>query len=172
MAVLQVRCPMCDAPIETRAVDTLGHARCSQCGYTFDPANQTPITGATVGSRDGDSDWAAPTSPGQQLFRVVQRLVRRPSFTLKVPHGAGPSQSISPARPRHASRLFHWFSRPELRRILFAAIVFLGVPAAVIFFVIVVCAPKEDAVVRRPVRAARPQAAKADQPSWLRKFRP
>jgi hypothetical protein len=55
---------------------------------------------------------------------------------------------------------------------LFAAIVFLGIPAALIFFVMVVCAPKEEVDARRPVRAVRPQAVKAARPSWLQKLRP
>jgi hypothetical protein len=166
--VLQVHCPLCDAPIETRATDAQGPVHCWRCGHTFDLANQSPIAGGS----DNDSNWAAPASPVRHVFRVVQRLAKRPAVILKVTRGTGAPQSNPPARPRQTSRLFGWFSRPELRRMFFAAIVFLGIPAALIFFVMVVCAPQGGVDARRPVRAARPQAAKAARPSWLEKLRP
>jgi hypothetical protein len=168
VAVLQVHCPKCDAPIETHVADERGTVHCWGCGHAFDLANQSPIAGRA----DDDSNWAAPASPVRGVFRAVQRLTKQTSVVLKMTRGAGGPQSTAPTRPRQANRLFGWFSRPELRRMLFAAIVFLGIPAALIFFVMVVCAPKEEVDARRPVRAVRPQAAKANHPSWLQKLRP
>jgi hypothetical protein len=116
----------------------------------------------------------APAFPGQQVLRAVQRLAKSRSFlvrtkTTRAADGPQATSSVGPSRQR---RPFGWLARPELRRIFFAALVFLGIPAALIFFVIVVCAPNGDVDARRPVRAARPQPAKTVRQSWLQKLRP
>jgi hypothetical protein len=154
----------CDAPIDTHAAESSGTdssetVHCARCGHTFD-ANVADAHGWPV---------HAPALPGKQIFRLVYGLAKRPSFILRTRSGRDAATGSGPLRKR---RPFGWLAGPELRRMLFAALVFLGVPAALIFFVVVVCAPKGDVDARRPVRAARPQPAKADRPNWLQKLRP
>lgn len=171
--MLEVRCPNCDAPIATHA-DARGMAECARCGRIFD----ADVRSKPMAEHEGFDKTPAltvptPAFPGNQLFRAVQRLARRSSFILRTKSvlNAGGPAAIRGANQSQPRRRFGRL-RPELRRIFFAALVFLGVPGALIFFVIVVCAPKEDAVLRHPVRAERPQPAKTVRNSWLQKLRP
>jgi hypothetical protein len=174
-AVLQVRCPNCHAPIETHAAEARGMVECAQCGHAFAADGRlNPVAEhEKLGEAPGFTVHAI-VFPGKHLLRVVQRLAKRPSFILrtKANRDAGSPQAIRAAGKSEGRQLFSWVSGRELRRMFFAALVFVGIPAALIFFVIVVCAPKEDVEVRRPVRAARPQPANTVRHSWLQRIRP
>jgi hypothetical protein len=174
-AVLQVRCPICDAPIETHAAETRGMVQCAQCGYAFSADGRlNPVAGREELDEAPGLTVHALAFPGQKALRLVQRLAKRPSFILrtKTNRDAGSPQAIQAAGKSEGRQLFSWVSGRELRRMFFAALVFVGIPAALIFFVIVVCAPKEEIEARRPVRAVRPQLAKTARPSWLQRLRP
>jgi hypothetical protein len=174
-AVLEVRCPICDAPIEAHAAETRGMEQCARCGHAFAADSRlNRVAGREELDEAPGLTVHALAFPGQKVLRLVQRLARRPSFILrtKTNRKAGGPQAIRVPDKPEGRRLFGWLSGPELRRIFFAALVFVGIPAALIFFVIVVCAPEENADARRPVRAERPRPAKTIRPSWLQKLRP
>ena len=143
---------------------------CARCGRMFE-ADSGPIMAAQHAGLDETPGVTvhAPAFPGKQVFRAVQRLVRRPSFILRTTRGR--PQAVPTSGKSERRWLFGRLGL-ELRRMFFAALVFLGIPAALIFFVIVVLAPKEDVALRRPVRAERPQPAKTVRHPWLKKLLP
>jgi hypothetical protein len=174
-AVLQVRCPYCDAPIETHTADARGMAECARCGHSFPVDGQLHSVAKRAASDEAPGVTVhLPSLPGKHVFRLMQSLVQRPAFLLraKTNRAASGSQSRQAGRKLARRRRFGLLARPELRRMFFAAITFLGIPAALIFFVFVVLAPKEDPDARRPVRAERPRTAKLARPAWLQKIKP
>src|SRR5262249_14710803 len=120
-------------------------AECARCGRIFDAdVRSKPIAEHEGLDKTPALTVPAPAFPGNQVFRAVQRLARRSSLILRTKsvRNAGGPAAIGAADQSQPRRRFDRL-RPELRRIFFAALVFLGVPGALIFFVIVVCAPKE-----------------------------
>lgn len=145
--MLQLVCPFCDAPIDRAAVASGERLRCSQCGHSF-PAERGSVaqrTARRVDDLDRADDWTVhvPALPGRRIVRLVRRLAKRPALMLHLRRGRGIGrQSGCPTcgsvTRRRSGR---WLSRAEMRRIGFALVVVVGLPAAVIFFLVVVCAP-------------------------------
>jgi hypothetical protein len=131
-AVLQVRCPSCYAPVQTDDARTGQTARCLRCGHAF-ALERDWVKLQEPTARGKSTAWTVhvPAVPGRQVRRRMQRLaITRPAV-------AG-----SPAcRPAFKPPRRLW-SRSEWRSIGIGLIVFLGVPAALIFFLVVVCAPR------------------------------
>jgi hypothetical protein len=135
--VLQLRCPFCDAPIETRAADAQEAIRCARCGRSFAAEHEPQPAPSDANHFVHPHGWTvhAPAFPGRRVIQLVQKLAKRPS---RSPRAERPRADVS---PKALKPFMRWLSSSEWRTIGFAAIVFLGVPAAVIFFLVVVCAP-------------------------------
>jgi len=92
-------------------------------------------------------DWTVhvPAFPGKRAIRLVQRLASRPALLpcpacgKEVGRQAVACPSCGRVLKRRSRR---WLSRAEWRTIGIAIIVFVGLPAAVIFFLVVLCAPR------------------------------
>jgi len=86
-----------------------------------------------------------PAFPGRRVIRLVQQLAKRPSF-LAAPGRAqvvGRQALACPKCDRLVKRRSgRWLTKSDWRSIGIALIVVVGVPAAVIFFLVVVCAPR------------------------------
>jgi predicted amidophosphoribosyltransferase len=77
-------------------------------------------------------------------MRLVQRLAKRSSLVACPACGRQVSRQAlaCPQCGRLITKRFgRWLSKAEWQTIAIALIVFVGVPAAVIFFLVVVCAP-------------------------------
>ena len=142
--MLQLRCPNCDAPIETHAADSRGAVRCARCDHLFAPDGGPAVHLDAHGSADGDG-WTVhtPAFPGRRVFSFARRLARSPAYLVRIgrrhdARGQSRAKSGRVVKPRH----FRWLSRSERRTIGIAIVVFVGIPAAVIFFLLVVCAPR------------------------------
>jgi len=129
--VLQVRCPLCHTPVQTDA--RRGQAvHCWQCGHTF-ALERDFVKRREPTARGESTAWTlhVPALPGRQVRRRMQRLaITRPAVAASPACGA----AFKPPR-----RLWN---RSEWRSIGIGLIVFLGVPAAILFFLVVVCAPR------------------------------
>jgi predicted amidophosphoribosyltransferase len=144
--VLQLHCPKCDAPIEASTADAADKARCWRCGHSFAPELRSEVRPDANGFCAAD-DWTVhvPAFPGKRAVRLVQRLARRPAAsTCPACREEVSRQAVAcPSCGRmlkQRSRLA--FSSADWRRIGVAILVFIGLPAAVIFFLIVLCAPR------------------------------
>lgn len=144
--MLQLRCPFCDAPIETHAADSPERVRCSRCGSFFE-IERGPAVRADREDFGDLCEWTVhvPAMPGGRIVRLVHRLAMRPLFLVRKSK-SGEVRIDSPQRPSRGRvpkrRTFRWLSKSEWRTIAFALVVFVGVPAAVIFFLLVVCVPR------------------------------
>ncbi len=144
--MLQLRCPICDAPVETHTSDRGETIRCSRCGHSFAAAVGPAARPDLQESLEADQ-WTVhvPAFPGRRVIRLVQQLAKRPSFL------AGPGRAHDVGRQALAcpkcdrlvkQRSSRWLSKSDWRSIGIALIVVVGVPAALIFFLVVVCAPR------------------------------
>ena len=130
--MLQGRCPSCHAFVQTDVARTGLTARCLRCGYAFG-FERGFVNRQEPNARRESTGWTVhlPAVPGRQVRRRMQRLaITRPTL-------AGSLPRVTVLRP--PSR---WWSRSEWRSIGIGLIVCLGVPAALIFFLMVVCAPR------------------------------
>jgi uncharacterized paraquat-inducible protein A len=144
--VLQLHCPHCDAPIEVQTAEAADNARCWRCGHTFAPELRPEIRPDAHGLCAAD-DWTVhvPAFPGRRAIRLVQSLSSRPAFSTCPACGKKVSRQVvaCPSCGRVLKqRSRRWLSRAEWRTIGIAIIVFVGLPAAVIFFLVVLCAPR------------------------------
>jgi uncharacterized paraquat-inducible protein A len=150
VVVLQIHCPKCDAPIEVRAEDAADNARCWRCGHTFAtqlrPETRPEIRPDANGSCAAD-DWSVhvPAFSGKKAVRLVRRLASRPPLAFCPACGKEVSrQAVACPSCRRAlkKRPRRRLSNSDWQTIGIALIVTIGLPAAVIFFLVVVCAPR------------------------------
>jgi hypothetical protein len=86
-----------------------------------------------------------PAFPGKRAVRLVQRLAIQRGLLACPACGKDVSRRavVCPSCGRMLKqRTRQWLSRAEWRTIGVATILFVGVPAAVIFFLVVLCAPR------------------------------
>jgi hypothetical protein len=183
-----LHCPKCDAIFEAHE-NAQVETSCPRCGRVVSKA----ATNWSVPQKAGRDGAAAPDDGEHFLFTDDSRgrgfsLAGRPGIlrwtknvavrlVTSVCPGCGHTvRKGQPACP-HCGRSLAKSPAPVsselglvLRKMLLAAAVFIGVPAAVIVFVLVVCAPKGSDVGPPAARVAdaKPQQADVDQPAERR----
>jgi uncharacterized C2H2 Zn-finger protein len=193
-AVLMVHCPKCDAIFEEQE-NACTETACPRCGGIVRMTAAVEPADRAAGLRStGHEDGAHPSltnASHRSGFSLsgrpgILRWTKNVAVTLTSSVCPGCGHKVSPrlsACPR-CGRLLKKGSAPAsggfgstVRKMLIAATVFIGLPAAVIVFVVVVCAPEAGDVgtnPRRPVPAdrgaprptlpgAEPQRANADR---------
>ncbi len=165
-----IHCANCEAVFETD--DSPDGTTCPRCGavaavrrpnLVTQPAPGAPATpnrgGADFWFDDGSSKggFALPGRPGilRWTKNVAVRLTSAvcPHCGRKVRRGSATCPFCGQALKRDAAGSSDFGA--AIKKMLFAATVFIGVPAAVIVFVLVVCAPKGP-TWQKPPRGGRP----------------
>ncbi len=167
-----LHCPKCDAIFETHD-DACAETACPRCGgmvRTADPIRSIPENPArrATTSHDDFAHFSIAADSRRRGFsltgrpgilhwtkNVAVRLVRSacPDCGRNVGKGMSVCPQCGRALKKNSAPAPREFGR-VLRKMLFAAIVFIGLPAAVIVFVLVVCAPEEDNVGANAPRQA------------------
>jgi hypothetical protein len=161
-----VHCPKCDASFEAQD-QTHAETVCPRCGATGAATSGAPVAVA-ADSRGGGFSLSGRPGILRWTKNVAVRLVRSvcPVCGQKIgpgmpacPH-CGCALKKSPAPPSGELG-------PALRKMLIAATVFIGIPAAIIVFILVVCAPEGGDVAPKAGRPPRPApiAERTEPPS-------
>lgn len=192
-AVLMLHCPKCDAIFEEQE-NACTETTCPRCGRTICTAAAVVSADLTRGAGSTGHEEAAQVAftdaPHGSGFSLsgrpgILRWTKNVAVTLtsSVCPGCGHKVSTRSSACPHCGRLLKNGSAPAsgefgsaLRKMLLAATVFIGLPAAVIVFVVVVCAPEGSdsgtnaqrsvpagrVAPRSTVPGAEPQKANAD----------
>lgn len=130
--MLTIPCPQCSAPIEVHEGDSGTKARCLRCGCRF-----------VIGQAAAEAAMCAKT-PTRSAAGALRLLAGGPLRTLKQLRVSGRSErqpsAASTTDSMPASDRRRTFG--QLRTIAVSAFWFIALPAALIFFLVVVCAPK------------------------------
>ena len=143
--VIRVLCPFCDTAIEVSSDQDGVKAHCPECGHTITVEPDQEPADSQRGFPAGD-EWSfrSPWALGTAAIRLVRKLAQRPkpSLSPELDHGIG-HQPVSGSKNGGLlkTRTQRRMGNSEWATIAFAITMFVGVPAAIIFFLIVVCAP-------------------------------
>jgi hypothetical protein len=169
--VLTLRCPSCHGDFEPQG-DPRGDAECPYCGRIFQtPALAGSASSADAAERRSTNEEAADLAFTDTVPRTQMSLSGQPGIlkwtknvAVRLILATCPACGRGMAKGATVCPLCGYRLKDKtpaslglaaiLRKMALASVIVIGVPAALIVFLVVVCAPRENGVTPKPRRPA------------------